>query len=54
VHSGSAIKSGWGFIGVVTRFEPMYESRVINTSGIEGEIGEKMSDLHKEDIMDRW
>lgn len=32
----------------------MYESRVKNTCGIEGEIGEKMSDLHKEHIMDLW
>lgn len=32
----------------------MFETRVKNTRGIEGEIGEKMSDLHKEGIMDHW
>ena len=47
-------RTGWAAVGVVVDFVAMREVRVKNVTGIPGEIGDEMSALYKDGLMDNW
>lgn len=47
-------RTGWAAVGVVVDFSAMREVRVKNIAGIAGEIGDEMSALYRDGVMDSW